>query len=269
MFLGWLLPAMLNNIMLCFTALLPPDTLTALKKTRHCATLGFSRWFQQMAGEALVEVGVRLAKDELGDVELRAELGCSPGGSSLTQWRAANSLPALCLHQPLALYLTQTVDGSPSANYMHVSNQLLHAINNCARLWFAGFMPRDRQRKANGFEVYPFPVSHKETKGYDATGTKLWSVDNRCARCYKLAERDGYMGWYHPNNPSHKGNTWVRKMPDGSNVPHTTWGCNICKVYLCRKCLRMEDEDGNPHPDCWDHRAPTRGLMARRMTVDI
>ena len=74
MFLGWLLPAMLNNIMLCFTALLPPDTLTALKKTRHCATLGFSRWFQQMAGEALVEVGVRLAKDELGDVELRTEL---------------------------------------------------------------------------------------------------------------------------------------------------------------------------------------------------
>ena len=61
---------------------------------------------------------------------------------------------------------------------------------------------------------------------------------------------------------------YVRKMPDGSNVPRSTFGCSVCKVYLCRVCFRMEDEDGKPHKDAWDHRAATRGLMARCIALE-
>ena len=32
----------------------------------------------------------------------------------------------------------------------------------------------------------------------------------------------------------------------GSYVPHPTWGCSVCKVFLCRACFRMEDDDGKP-----------------------
>ena len=45
-----------------------------LKKSKHCPSLGFSRWFQQQLGEALVDYGVRLAKEELGDAECEPSL---------------------------------------------------------------------------------------------------------------------------------------------------------------------------------------------------
>ena len=95
-----------------------------------------------------------------------------------------------------------------------------------------------------------------------------WS--NYCSRCYELAERDGDMGWYYTDgrDESQK-NHWVRKMPDGvSNVPHSTWGSSVCKVYLCRACFRMEDDDGKPLPNAWDHRATSRGLMARMVACE-
>ena len=57
-------------------------------------------------------------------------------------------------------------------------------------------------------------------------------------------------------------------FPLNHNVPRTTWGCSICKLYLCKKCFRMEDEDGKPHPDAWDHRAPTRGLMSQGVVCE-
>ena len=137
-------------------------------------------------------------------------------------------------------------------------------------------MPQDEQRKATGFEVCTFPENHKQLKSC----YPMFGGSNYCARCYALAERDGEMGWYHqdgrdPSMPNH----WVRKMPqpweydeDGlplhHNIPHTTWGCSMCKVYRCKGCFRMEDEDGKPHPDAWDHRAPTRGLMRQSIVCE-
>ena len=94
--------------------------------------------------------------------------------------------------------------------------------------------------------------------------------NNWCSRCYDLAERDGDMGWYYTDGRNEsRTNPWVRKMPDGvSNVPHSTWGCSVCKVYLCRACFRMEYDDGKPLPNAWDHRATSRGLMARTVAFE-
>jgi hypothetical protein len=64
------------------------------------------------------------------------------------------------------------------------------------------------------------------------------------------------MGWYHPDGrlPSEGTNSIVRKMPGGvTNVPKTVWGCSCCKVWLCKDCFRMEDDEGNGHPERWDH----------------
>ena len=212
LFLGWLLPAVgVLNVMVIFLALWPKDDLEELKKSRRCPNLGFNRWFQQQLGEALIEYGTQLAKDKLGDVELRTELGVSPS-----------------------------------------------------------FMPMDRQRRATGFQVHTFPESHQQLKScYPKFGNS-----NLCARCYDLAERDGEMGRYHqdPERDPTEPNPWVRKMPkpwkevNGKpqhNVPASRWGCSVCKVYLCKGCFRMEDEEGNMHPDAWDHRATSRGLRAR------
>ena len=133
------------------------------------------------------------------------------------------------------------------------------------------FMPQTEQRKATGFEVYTFSVSHKEEHVmYQEEGKRVcrpgFGTSNYCARCYAVAERDGHMVWYHDDGRMN--DHWVRKMPDGCNVPHNRWGCSVCKVYLCRACFRMEDDDGKPSPDAWDHRATSRGLMARRMAVE-
>ena len=155
----------------------------------------------------MIAHGIQMAKDELGDVDERAEQALSPS-----------------------------------------------------------FMPQDEQRKATGFEVYTFPVSHKEVKAMWKEGGKKVYLDgfstvNYCVRCHALAERDGQMGWYHDDG---RENDWlIRKLADGRHVPRCTYGCSVCKVYLCRDCFQMEDEDGKPLPDAWDHRAPTRGLMAR------
>ena len=165
------------------------------------------RW----VGEALIAHGIQMAKDELGDVEERAEQGLSPT-----------------------------------------------------------FMPQDEQRKATGFESYTFPVSHKEVKAlWKESGKNVYLPGfgtNRCARCYALAECDGQMGWYHDDG--RENDRMVRKMPDGNNVPYCSWGCSVCKVFLCRGCFRMEDEEGEPLPDAWDHRATSRGLMSRRMACE-
>ena len=71
LFLGWLLPAVgVINVMVVFLALWPSDELEELKKSRRCPTLGFNRWFQQQLGEALIEYGVRLAKESLANADL-------------------------------------------------------------------------------------------------------------------------------------------------------------------------------------------------------
>jgi hypothetical protein len=68
-----------------------------------------------------------------------------------------------------------------------------------------------------------------------------------------------------------RANNWVRKIPqpweyddDGNpinhNVPSSRWGC---KIFFCKGCFRMENEDGSPHTNAWDYRAPSRGLMVR------
>ena len=229
LFLAWLLPAIgVINVMIVFLALWPADELKELKKSRHCSTLGFNRWFQQQLGEALIARGIEMAKAEqaaayreehpetpqdVPDAELCAEAGLSPL-----------------------------------------------------------FMPQDRQRKATGFEAYTFPTNHKEVQAITWVENKRvfkFGSSNYCARCYALAEREGPMGWYHTDgrDPSQP-NPWVRKMPDGiSNVPRASWGCSICKVYLCRACFRMQDAEGKPHPDAWDHRPGSRGLMARAVAV--
>ena len=94
LFLGWLLPAVgVLIVMVIFVALWPKDELVDLKKSRRCLgrcpTLGFNRWFQQQLGEALIEYGTRLAKDQLGDVELRAEMGLSPSFMPMDRQRQA------------------------------------------------------------------------------------------------------------------------------------------------------------------------------------
>ena len=160
----------------------------------------------------MIAHGIQMAKDELGDVDERAEQALSPS-----------------------------------------------------------FMPQDEQRKATGFEVYTFPVSHKEVKAMWKEGGKKVYLDgfstvNYCVRCHALAERDGQMGWYHDDG--RENDRMVRKMPDGNNVPYCSWGCSVCKVFLCRGCFRMEDEEGEPLPDAWDHRATSRGLMSRRMACE-
>jgi hypothetical protein len=138
-----------------------------------------------------------------------------------------------------------------------------------------GFMPHDEQRKATGFEVYTFPENHKQLRScYPQLGSH-----NNCARCTSHAERDGEVGWYHidgrgedePNRRVHKMPLpWAEKANGDRihNVPATRWGCSICKVYLCKACFRMEDEHGKPHPDAWDHRASSRGVMARCVAVE-
>ena len=131
-------------------------------------------------------------------------------------------------------------------------------------------MPKDRQRQATGFEVYTFPENHKFVNAMFRKDGKMhrlpgFNSNNRCARCYALAQRDGPMDWYHMDGRDEsQPNAWVRKMPDGhSNVPHPYTGCSICKVFLCQGCFRMEGKDHKPLPDAWDHRAPTRGLLAQ------
>lgn len=124
------------------------------------------------------------------------------------------------------------------------------------------FMPKDCQQQATGFKVYTFPVKHVEEKAVYPKYGKY----NQCARCYALASRDGYTDWYHGDG---RARDWkCIKLPDGSNVPASRSGCSVCQVYLCKKCFRMEDEHGNPLPDCWDHRAATRGLMARTVVTE-
>ena len=228
LFLAWLLPAIgVVNVMIVFLALWPADELKDLKKSRHCATLGFNRWFQQQLGEGLIAHGVQMAK-------------------------AAEAAAYRVKHPETPVDQTDA--------------------DLCAEAGLApSFMPQDRQRKATGFESYTFPTNHKEVqaiKTVQGNRTFLFGSFNHCSRCYAFAERDGPMGWYHCDgrDPS-KPNPWVRKMPDGvSNVPRTSWGCSVCKVYLCRDCFRME-KDGKPLPDAWDHRPSSRGLLARTVAV--
>jgi hypothetical protein len=219
LFLGWLLPGVgVINVMIIFIALWPADEMAELKKSRRCPTLGFPRWFQQQLGEALIEYGVRMAKQELGEVDVRTELGLSPS-----------------------------------------------------------FMPKDVQRQATGFESYTFPQNHKQifdsrVPEKNTVGRITMPGHHACARCSALAQRDGEVGYYHL--AANATSNWkVRKMPlpwaigaDGKpihNIPSSRWGCSICKVWLCKDCFRMEDAQGKPLPNAWDHRAATRGLLAR------
>ena len=45
--------AVMINVMIVFVALWPADELVELKKSKHCSTLGFNRWFQQQLGCSL------------------------------------------------------------------------------------------------------------------------------------------------------------------------------------------------------------------------
>ena len=79
LFLGWLLPAVgVLNVMTIFIALVAAEDLAKLKKSRRCPTLGFSRWFQQQLGEALIDYGVCMAKAPMGSPNTRAEQGLAP-----------------------------------------------------------------------------------------------------------------------------------------------------------------------------------------------
>jgi len=61
--LPWLLPAVgVLNAMAVFIALCPVVEMEKLKKSKHCASLGFPRWFQQQICEALIDYGVFLDK---------------------------------------------------------------------------------------------------------------------------------------------------------------------------------------------------------------
>ena len=214
LFLGWLLPAVgVLNVMVVFMALLTADELAELKKARHCATLGFSRWFQQKLGEALIKHGVSMAKADIGSPNTRGTQGLAPR-----------------------------------------------------------FMPRSRQLRPIAFEVYTFPQNHKQVlrskvaKKNTAKRVKLPS-NNQCRRCSELAQRDGFRDWYHTDGrtPS-KTNVMVTKMPDGKNIPRTSYACNVCKVWLCKHCFRMEDKHGNGHPERWDH--INQCLLARSVVTD-
>lgn len=204
LFLGWLLPAVgVLNVMAVFTALVSSHELDELKKSRRCPSLGFPRWFQQQLGEALIEYSVRLAKEKLGDVDMRAELGLSPS-----------------------------------------------------------FMPMDRQRQATGFESFTFPTSHKRLKAHGKNKKIDLGSNNRCARCMQEAQQHGYRDYYIPGQQRKPSEKMVEKLPNGRNVPHTTWGCSVCRVFLCKECFDKKDADGNPHQRAWDHRNATRGLRA-------
>ena len=42
--------------------------------------------------------------------------------------------------------------------------------------------------------------------------------------------------------------------------------CSVCKVHLCKTCFKMEDNEGNGHPDRWDH--DNHCLLARAIACN-
>ena len=133
------------------------------------------------------------------------------------------------------------------------------------------------QRQATGFESYTFPQNHQQifdsrNPNKNTVGRITMPGRHSCARCSALAQRDGEMGYYYLE-ASKQPCEMVRKMPKPwaigthgepiHNIPASRWGCSICRVWLCKDCFRMEDAQGKPLPDAWDHRAATRGLLAR------
>ena len=63
------------------------------------------------------------------------------------------------------------------------------------------------------------------------------------------------------HRPARDNDKWVRFNADGTEPSTTVYACTICKVRLCPKCFRMEDDDGNPLLDSWDH--DDKCLLAR------
>ena len=74
--LCWLLPAMVQNVRTALERLIEAEMLARLKRT--AGNVGWARWLQIQLGKALCELGVRLAKMELGTAEYRAEKGEAP-----------------------------------------------------------------------------------------------------------------------------------------------------------------------------------------------
>ena len=145
----------------------------------------------------------------------------------------------------------------------------LGTAEECAEQGLAPhWLSQQRQRPPHGHEVKPFPENHKRFKVGDKKFRRITLSSTRwCARCRAVAvHRGGFMGWYYDDG--REKDQWVRKMPDGSNVPRSRWGCSICKIFLCRGCFRMEDAEGRPLPDAWDHRATSRGLLARTVACE-
>ena len=121
------------------------------------------------------------------------------------------------------------------------------------------WLSQQRQRPPQGHEVKPFPENHKRFMVGDKTFRVKISSTRWCARCRAVAMRDGFMGWYHDDG--REKDRWVRKMPDGNNLPQSDYACSVCKRRFCWNCFRMEDDEGNPHPDAWDH--DNKCLLAR------
>ena len=108
-------------------------------------------------------------------------------------------------------------------------------------------------------------------QGADIVDIGMVGTDQYYYACATL-ELPGLMVTASHNPPEYCGFKMVRKMPAGhwswtegaklGNVPQSSWGCDTCKMRLCRRCFRMEIEDGKkPHPDAWDHRR--KELLAR------
>ena len=113
------------------------------------------------------------------------------------------------------------------------------------------WLSQQKQRPPQGHEVKPFPENHKRFKVGDKQFRVKLTTNQRCARCSAVALRDGFMGWLHDDG--REKDEWVRQMPGGGKPPTSNYACSICKRRFCWNCFRMEDEDGSPLPDAWDH----------------
>lgn len=75
--LCWLLPAVgVLNVRTAVERLISAEVLARLKRT--AGNVGWARWVQIQLGKRLCELGVKLAKEELGSAEYRAENGLAP-----------------------------------------------------------------------------------------------------------------------------------------------------------------------------------------------
>ena len=114
------------------------------------------------------------------------------------------------------------------------------------------WLSQQKQRPPQGHAVKPFPENHiRFQPGKDKKIKVAVPADRHCCRCKEVARRGGVKGWRSGDGSST--DKKVFKMPDGENVPQSSWACSICKRFFCYDCFRMEDDNGNPLPDAWDH----------------